>query len=105
MRLKLLAIVAFSLGSLVQVQPLFAETTHSDSHVSNDTKKQDSVGGKTGEKGGIYVVGRGFKKAGSEMEKGFKAAGHGIVKGGKATGHAFQKAGHATKNFFTGKKD
>ena len=75
---------------------------------SEETVKQDAsdddkpVGGETGKKGGIYVVGRGFKTAGSEMEKGFKAAGKGIVKGGKATGRGFKKAGGAVKDFFTG---
>ncbi|HKY64156.1 MAG TPA: hypothetical protein VJR29_12140 [bacterium] len=74
---------------------------------SQETVKQDAeddkpVGGESGKKGGIYVVGRGFKTAGSEMEKGFKAAGRGIVKGGKATGRGFKKAGGAIKGFFTG---
>ena len=66
------------------------------------TEQEKPIGGSSGEKGGIYVVGRGFKTAGSEMEKGFKAAGNGIVKGGKATGRGLKKAGGSIKNFFTG---
>ena len=73
-----------------------------DTKVEQDAHEEKPVGGDSGKKGGIYVVGRGFKTAGSEMEKGFKAAGHGIVKGGKATGRGFKKAGGAIKNFFTG---
>lgn len=67
--------------------------------------EEKEIGGKTGEKGGIYVVGRAFKTAGHSMEGGFKAAGGGIKKGGKATGRAFQKTGHSIKNFFTGETD
>ncbi len=86
---------------------LFAEDapkSRSQETVQQDAKGDDDkpVGGETGKKGGIYVVGRGFKTAGSEMEKGFKAAGRGIVKGGKATGRGFKKAGGAIKGFFTG---
>jgi len=106
-------LIIFALFSFFIISlPTQAATSQS----STTAKKQDAVGGETGKKGGIYVVGRGFKTAGHEMEggfkkaghgmeKGFKTAGHGIVKGGKATGHAFQKAGHSTKNFFTGHKD
>jgi hypothetical protein len=89
----------FALGFL---SPAFAETSE-DSKASASSEK--SVGSGTGEKGGIYVVGRGFKKAGGEMEKGFKAAGRGIKKGGQATGSAFKKAGGSIKNFFTGEKN
>ena len=62
------------------------------------------AGGNAGEKGGIYVVGRGFKTAGHEMKEGFKAAGRGIEKGGKAAGRGFKKAGHEIHDFFTGEK-
>jgi len=69
-------------------------------------KTSGSVGAKAGsnagKKGGIYVVGRGFKTAGHEMKDGFKAAGRGIEKGGRAAGRAFQKAGREIKEFFTG---
>ncbi|MCE9625453.1 MAG: hypothetical protein K8R69_08400 [Deltaproteobacteria bacterium] len=75
---------------------------HADEKAEQDAKEEKPIGSHSGQKGGIYVVGRGFKTAGSEMEKGFQAAGHGIVKGGKATGHAFKKAGGAVKGFFTG---
>lgn len=84
---------------------LFAEDapkSKSQETVQQDASDDKPVGGESGKKGGIYVVGRGFKTAGSEMEKGFKAAGRGIVKGGKATGHGFKKAGGAIKGFFTG---
>jgi len=84
-----------------------------ETQVEADAKENNAVGGKAGEKGGIYVVGRGFKTAGKTMEggfvtaghgmeKGFKAAGHGIKKGGQATGRGFKKAGGSIKNFFTG---
>jgi hypothetical protein len=88
---------------------LYADETKSRSQetVEQDAKGDDDkpVGGSSGKKGGIYVVGRGFKTAGKEMEKGFKAAGRGIVKGGKATGRGFKKAGGAVKDFFTGESD
>jgi len=95
--LSLIAISALSLGR----SSLATETGNSKT-VQSDAKDEKPVGGKSGEKGGIYTVGRGFKTAGGAMEGGFKTAGHGIVKGGKATGHAFKKAGGAVKNFFTG---
>ncbi|MFO1518190.1 MAG: hypothetical protein U1F57_00775 [bacterium] len=45
------------------------------------------------QKGGIYKVGRAFKKAGRGIKKGFVA-----------TGHAFKKVGSTIKNTFTGEK-
>jgi len=80
------------------------EASRSQQTVEQDAKSDDEkpIGAESGKKGGIYAVGRGFKTAGSEMEKGFKAAGDGIVKGGKATGRGFKKAGGAIKGFFTG---
>lgn len=62
------------------------------------------AGAQAGQKGGIYVVGRGFKTAGHEMKEGFKTAGRGIEKGGKAAGRGFKKAGHEIKGFFTGEE-
>ena len=101
--IMLLILLAYGLG---QGRLVCATTDTGDQkRAEQDAKGEKPVGGKSGQKGGIYVVGRGFKSAGHGMEKGFKAAGRGIEKGGKATGHAFQKAGHATKNFFTGEKD
>ena len=91
-------LLSFSLAHVHVLAIAHAE----DSKTEQDAKDEKPVGGHSGQKGGIYVVGRGFKTAGSEMEKGFKTAGHGIVKGGKATGHAFKKAGGAVKDFFTG---
>lgn len=91
--------------------PHKAHATEDEKSRSQQTVQQDAddddrpIGAESGKKGGIYTVGRGFKTAGSEMEKGFKAAGRGIVKGGKATGRGFQKAGGAVKGFFTGESD
>ena len=82
--------------------PVFAADAKDSKTVEQDAKEEKPVGGESGKKGGIYVVGRGFKTAGHGMEKGFKAAGRGIVKGGKATGRGFKKAGGSIKNFFTG---
>lgn len=78
------------------------QKSRSQETVQQDAADDRPIGAESGKKGGIYAVGRGFKTAGSEMEKGFKAAGRGIVKGGKATGRGFQKAGGAVKGFFTG---
>jgi hypothetical protein len=96
-----------SLAFLLLAAPIsstsFSETSQHATTESSSSQKP--IGAKTGEKGGIYVVGRAFKSAGHSMGEGFKAAGRGIKKGGVATGHAFQKAGHSIKNFFTGEKD
>jgi len=99
-RLCLILLVIF--GTTQFCPPLAAAESGNGKTVEQDAKEEKPVGGESGKKGGIYVVGRGFKTAGSEMEKGFKAAGRGIVKGGKATGRGFKKAGGAIKNFFTG---
>lgn len=98
-RLSLILLVIFG---MTHFSPIILAESTSDKSVQQDAKEEKPVGGETGKKGGIYVVGRGFKTAGTEMEKGFKAAGRGIVKGGKATGRGFKKAGGAIKNFFTG---
>jgi hypothetical protein len=81
----------------------YAETasTQKQSEVKGDEKP---VGAKSGEKGGIYTVGRAFKKAGTSMESGFKAAGRGIKKGGHTMGRGFKKAGRSIHDFFTGEK-
>ncbi len=101
MKKQTFALVILALFCLSVTLPAttFAENTQSSK--SDDEKP---VGSKSGEKGGIYVVGRGFKTAGHEMGEGFKAAGKGIKKGGKATGRAFKKAGGSVKDFFTGEK-
>lgn len=85
------------------LSPIYGTESATSSSSKNESSDKP-IGGNTGEKGGIYVVGRGFKTAGHEMEGGFKAAGRGIKKGGQATGHAFQKTGTSIKNFFTGEK-
>ncbi len=100
-RLSIFALSLFALGAL-SLSQVHATEASNQKTVQSDAKDEKSVGGKSGQKGGIYVVGRGFKTAGGAMESGFKTAGHGIVKGGKATGHAFKKAGGAIHDFFTG---
>lgn len=99
-RLTLILLVIFGMSQFSLSLP--AAESGDGKAVAQDAQEEKPVGGESGKKGGIYVVGRGFKTAGSEMEKGFKAAGRGIVKGGKATGRGFKKAGGAIKNFFTG---
>lgn len=101
-RFSILSFSLIALGALSLSHPLQAAEASNQKTVQSDAKDEKPVGGHSGQKGGIYVVGRGFKTAGGEMEKGFKTAGHGIVKGGKATGHAFKKAGGAIHDFFTG---
>ncbi len=102
-RPALIAILLLSFFAL-SLHPSTARATEAKDPktVQQDAKEDKPVGGESGQKGGIYVVGRGFKTAGHGMEQGFKAAGRGIVKGGKATGRAFKKAGGSIKNFFTG---
>jgi len=100
--LFIFALIAFfSTHVGVGIAPVNGATSEvSASDAKSDDEK--SVGGKSGQKGGIYVAGRAFKTAGKEMGKGFKAAGRGIKKGGKATGRAFKKAGGEISDFFTG---
>ena len=107
MRRMTFCVVAFFSFFLIQIGgPLCARAADgSESQASHSSSPGAAAGKQAGQKGGIYVVGRGFKTAGHEMKEGFKAAGRGIEKGGKATGHAFKKAGHSIKNFFTGEKD
>lgn len=54
--------------------------------IQNEIKSEQS-----GEKGGVYAVGREFKEAGGEIKK-----------GGETVGQFFSGIGRSVKNFFTG---
>ncbi len=95
--LLLTFIIAFSLLLTFPSTSVTGSDSEKSSQTHSDAEEK-SVGGSSGEKGGIYVVGRGFKKAGKTMEKGF-------VKAGKSMDKGFKKAGRSIKNFFTGEKE